>query len=100
LHLTGGNGTYRLFPWPSSFFSRARHRINRGGDRQANGALWRIAIVRLSHDQRTRDYLARRTKDGHDTGDVLRCLKRYIARQVFAALPRELRDQAAEQAAA
>jgi transposase len=77
-----------------------RHRINRGGDRQANGALWRIAIVRLSHDQRTRDYLQRRTADGLDTGDVLRCLKRYIAREVFTALPRELRDQEAEQAAA
>ena len=77
-----------------------RHRISRGGDRQANGALWRIAIVRLSHDQRTRDYLRRRTSDGLDTGDVLRCLKRYIAREVFAALPRELRDHDAEQAAA
>jgi transposase len=77
-----------------------RHRINRGGDRQANGALWRIAIVRLSHDQRTRDYLERRTEEGHDTGDVLRCLKRYIAREVFAALPRELRVQAPQQAAA
>ncbi len=56
--------------------------------------------MRLSHDQRTRDYLERRTKEGHDTGDVLRCLKRYIAREVFAALPRELRDQEAQQSAA
>ncbi len=67
-----------------------RHRLNRGGDRHANAALWRIAIVRLSHDQRTKDYLARRTTDGKNTGEILRCLKRYIAREVFTALPREL----------
>ncbi len=84
----------------SSGKKQNRHRINRGGDRQANSALWRIAIVRLSHDQRNRDYLERRTKEGHETGDVLRCLKRYIAREVFAALPRELREQAPQQTAA
>ncbi len=77
-----------------------RHRLNRGGDRHANAALWRIAIVRLSHDQRTRDYLAKRTTDGKNTGEILRCLKRYIAREVFSALPRELCDQAAPQVAA
>ena len=72
-----------------------RHRLNRGGDRQANAALWRIAIVRLSHDQRTRDYVAKRTSEGKNTGEILRCLKRYIAREVFTALPRELRERAA-----
>jgi transposase len=77
-----------------------RHRLNRGGDRHANAALWRIAIVRLSHDQRTRDYLDKRTTDGKNTGEILRCLKRYIAREVFNALPRELLETAPQQAAA
>jgi transposase len=66
-----------------------RHRLNRGGDRQANAALWRIALVRLSHDQRTRDYIAKRTSEGKTKAEALRCLKRYIAREVFNALPRE-----------
>jgi len=64
-----------------------RHRLNRGGDRQANAALWRIALVRLHCDPRTRDYLAKRTKDGKSKIEGIRCLKRYIAREVFAALP-------------
>jgi transposase len=66
-----------------------RHRLNRGGDRQANAALWRIALVRLSHDQRTRDYIVKRTSEGKTKAEALRCLKRYIAREVFNALPRE-----------
>ncbi len=77
-----------------------RHRLNRGGDRHANAALWRIAIVRLSHDPRTRDYLAKRTGEGKNTGEILRCLKRYIAREVFIALPRELVKIEPQQAAA
>jgi transposase len=66
-----------------------RHRLNRGGDRQANAALWRIALVRLSHDPRTRDYMKRRISEGKTKAEALRCLKRYIAREVFNALPRE-----------
>jgi transposase len=65
-----------------------RHRLNRGGDRQANAALWRIAIVRMSTDPRTRDYIARRVKDGKTKSEAIRCLKRYIAREIFKALPR------------
>lgn len=65
-----------------------RHRLNRGGDRQANSALWRIAIVRLSHDPRTRDYVDRRITEGKSKTEALRCLKRYIAREVFNALPK------------
>jgi len=64
-----------------------RHRLNRGGDRQANAALWRITLVRLHCDQRTKDYLAKRVKDGKSKTEAIRCLKRYIAREVFAALP-------------
>ena len=71
----------------SSGLRQNRHRLNRGGDRQANAALWRIALVRLSHDQATREYMARRTSEGKSKTEALRCLKRYIARQVFNALP-------------
>jgi transposase len=64
-----------------------RHRRGRGGDRQANAALWRITPVRLHCDPRTKDYLAKRVKDGKSKTEAIRCLKRYIAREVFAALP-------------
>jgi len=64
-----------------------RHRLNRGGDRQANAALWRITLVRLHCDPRTKDYLAKRVSDGKSKTEAIRCLKRYIAREVFAALP-------------
>ena len=69
-----------------------RHRLNRGGDRQANAALWRIAMVRLSHDQRTKDYMAKRLSEGKTKKEVICCLKRYIARGVFNALPHEASD--------
>jgi transposase len=76
-------------PLPANSGKRQeRHRLNRGGDRQANAALWRIALVRLSHDQRTRDYMAKRLSEGKTKSEALRCLKRYIAREVFNALPR------------
>jgi len=64
-----------------------RHRLNRGGDRQANAALWRIALVRLNCDQRTEDYLTKRVSDGKSKTEAIRCLKRYNAREVFSALP-------------
>jgi transposase len=61
-----------------------RHRLNRGGDRHANAALHRIVIVRLRWHQPTRDYAARRTAQGKAKKEILRCLKRSIAREVFA----------------
>jgi transposase len=63
-----------------------RHRLNRGGDRQANAALYRIVMVRLRYDPTTRDYMARRLTQGKTKREVIRCLKRYVAREVFAAL--------------
>src|SRR5438477_4912976 len=63
-----------------------RHRLNRGGDRQANNALWRIVFVRLAHDPRTRTHVERRTAEGLSRRYLLRCLKRYVAREVFLAL--------------
>lgn len=71
------------------------HRLNRGGDRSANSALYMVTIVRLRHHQPTRDYVARRTAEGLSKREIIRCLKRYIAREVFAALPGlETRDGA------
>jgi transposase len=60
-----------------------RHRLNRGGDRQANSALWTIVFTRLSNHPPTRDYLARRTKEGLSKPEIIRCLKRYAARELF-----------------
>jgi len=74
-------------PIPASSGKTTRHRLNRGGDRQLNAALWRIAIVRLATDPDTRAYLARRTAEGKTKTEAIRCIKRYIAREVFAALP-------------
>jgi transposase len=100
LLLTAGDNPHRLereasfaalcgsSPLPANSGKRQnRHRLNRGGDRQANHALWRIALVRLSHDQRTKDYVAKRIAEGRTKPEALRCLKRYIAREVFNALP-------------
>jgi transposase len=74
-------------PIPASSGKTTRHRLNRGGDRQLNAALWRIAIVRLATDPDTRAYRDRRTAEGKTKTETIRCIKRYIAREVFAALP-------------
>lgn len=63
-----------------------RHRLNRGGDRQANAALYRITLCRLRYDTATRAYVERRTKEGLTKPEIIRCLKRYIAREVRHAL--------------
>jgi transposase len=77
-------------PVPASSGKTTRHRLNRGGDRQANNALWTIAMVRLSHHPDTRAYADRRTKDGLSRRDITRCLKRYIARQLYPLLITDL----------
>jgi transposase len=79
-HLTG------TAPIPASSGQTRRHRLSRGGDRQANNALHMIAITRLGHDDRTRAYAERRTTEGLSKKDIIRCLKRYIAREVQKAL--------------
>uniref|UniRef100_UPI00056D7CCD transposase n=2 Tax=Nakamurella lactea TaxID=459515 RepID=UPI00056D7CCD len=73
-------------PIQASSGKTSRHRLNRGGDRNANSALWRIVITRMGTDQRTKDYVARRTTEGLSKPEIIRCLKRYIAREVFTAL--------------
>jgi transposase len=75
-------------PIPASSGKTVRHRLNRGGNRQANAALYRIVVVRLRWHQPTRDYLVRRTKEGLSKREIIRCLKRYVAREVFARLSR------------
>lgn len=73
-------------PLPASSGKTQRHRLNRGGDRQANNALWRIVLVRMGTEQRTRDYVAKRTKEGLSKPEIMRCLKRYVAREVYPLL--------------
>jgi transposase len=64
-----------------------RHRLNRGGDRHANAALHRIVLVRLRwRHPATIDYVARRTAEGRSKREIIRCLKRYVAREVYRAL--------------
>ena len=70
-------------PIPASSGKTNRHRLNRGGDRQANSALYHIVIVRMRYDQVTRDYVARRTAEGRTKMEIIRCLKRYLARQLY-----------------
>ena len=73
-------------PLPASSGKTNRHRLNRGGDRIANNALWRIVLVRMSSDPRTRNYVERRTKEGLSKKEIIRCLKRYVAREVYRRL--------------
>jgi transposase len=82
-------------PIPASSGRTDKHRLHRGGDRHANAALYRITIVRLRHCERTRAYLARRTTQGLSKRDIIRCLKRYIAREIYNALRADLADLAA-----
>ena len=63
-----------------------RHRLNRGGNRQANRALHTIALNRIKYDGRTQEYVAKRTAEGTSKREAIRCLKRYIAREVCCAL--------------
>lgn len=62
---------------------RSTRRLNHGGDRQANAALHRIVFTRLRHDPRTQEYYERRTREGKTRREIIRCLKRYAAREVF-----------------
>lgn len=73
-------------PIPASSGKTHRHRLNRGGDRHANSALHRIAVVRMRHDPRTRDYVEKKRAESRSNTEILRCLKRAIAREVFTLL--------------
>ena len=73
-------------PFPVSSGRTDRHRLNRGGDRRAYNALWGITLVRMHCHPETRLYVERRTKQGLSKLDIMRCLKRYIAREVYPHL--------------
>ncbi len=70
-------------PLQASSGKTIRHRLNRGGDRSANNALWTIAMVRMRSDPRTRAYVQRRSADGMSNKEIRRCLKRYIVRELY-----------------
>lgn len=70
----------------SSGKTTGRHRLNRGGDRQANSALYRVTLCRMRWDPRTKAYVERRTKEGRSKKEIIRCLKRYIARELYRDL--------------
>ncbi len=67
--------------------SSGRHRLNRGGNRKANAALYRVVIVRMRWHAPTIAYLERRTADGLSKKDIIRCLKRFVAREIYQLLP-------------
>lgn len=75
-------------PIPASSGKTHRFRLNRGGNRQANAALYRVAIVRMRNHEPTLAYVQKRTKDGKGKSEIIRCLKRYIIREIFTHLCR------------
>ena len=77
-------------PLEASSGRTQRHRLNPGGDRQANSALYRIVLVRLRYCARTRAYVAKRTAEGKSKRELIRCLKRYVARQLYRTLTADL----------
>ncbi|MGH3523363.1 MAG: transposase, partial [Mycobacterium sp.] len=79
-------------PIPASSGMTTRHRLNRGGHRQANAALYRSVIVRMQHHKPTKAYVTRRTAEGKSKAEIIRCLKRLLARELWA-LMRPLREQ-------
>ncbi|SEP28589.1 transposase, partial [Trujillonella endophytica] len=85
-HLAG------ISPLPASSGRTDRHRLNRGGDRAANNAIHRIVLCRMRHDDRTRAYVARRTAQGLSKKEIMRCLKRYVVREVHTALLADFDD--------
>ena len=75
---------------PASSGQTVRHRLNRGGDRALNRAMHTIALTRMRCCPRTRAYVARRTAEGKTTREIRRCLKRYIARELYRQLTRSM----------
>ncbi len=91
-----GDGSFAALcgvsPIPASSGRTTRHRLNYGGDREANRALHMIAVCRLRYCQRTRAYAKRRIAEGKTKPEIIRCLKRYIAREVYRSLRADLAD--------
>jgi len=77
-------------PIPASSGKTQRHRLNRGGNRQANAALFRVVIVRMRYYEPTKAYVARRTAQGLSKREIIRCLKRYLAREIYQIIRKTL----------
>jgi transposase len=86
-------------PVDASSGRQHRHRLNRGGNREANRALWVIVLVRMATDPRTRQYVTRRTGQGLSKKEIIRCLKRHIAREIYRLLRLDAAHSVAPQAA-
>ena len=87
-------------PVPASSGKTSRHRLNRGGHRQANAAPHRVVVVRMRTHQPTVGYVRRRTAEGKSKREIIRCLKRFVARESFGYLCRAPRAAGPEQMAA
>jgi len=77
-------------PLPASSGKTVRHRLNRGGSRAANNAIWTIAMVRMRSDPRTKLYVERRSTEGLTNKEICRCLKRYIVRELYPLILEDL----------
>jgi transposase len=84
-------------PIPASSGKVTRHRLNRGGNRQANAALHRVVVVRMRGHQPTIDYVRRRTAEGKSKAEIIRCLKRFVVREIFGHLCRPTKSAPADQ---
>jgi transposase len=73
-------------PIEASWGKVVRHRLNRGANREANRALYMICLARMRRDRRTQEYVARRTQEGKSKREIIRCLKRYLARELYRVL--------------
>jgi len=73
-------------PIPASSGKTQRHRLNRGGNRQANSALHIVVLSRMRTDPRTKKYVERRITEGRTKREIMRCLKRYVAREIYHAM--------------
>jgi hypothetical protein len=87
-HLVG------ISPLPASSGRTDRHRLDRGGDRAANSAVHRIVLCRMRYDERTRAHVSRRTAQGLSRKEIMRCLKRYVIREVHTGLLADFADLA------
>ena len=87
-------------PIPASSGKTGRQRLNRGGNRQANAALYRVVIVRMRGHKPTLDYVRRRMAEGKSKSEIIRCLKRFVAREIFGYLCRAAKAAAPAQTAA
>ncbi|NAS22088.1 IS110 family transposase [Herbidospora sp. NEAU-GS84] len=76
-------------PLPASSGLHQRHRLNRGGDRRANSALHLAVVTRIRIDARTQKYLARRTTEGKSKLEIIRCLKRFVAREAYYLIKKD-----------